>query len=149
MSIAADHAYHVQYNMVTVSSDRIRSIYADAFDIDVHKVKALGCPRTDAFYDEKLMDETKQKVYAAHPEFKDRYVIVYAPTFRDIGDDRTQFKPDLDFDKLSKDLLPNQIFVICPHPVMKNKIVEKSYDNIEVIRDFSTNDMMLVSDLLG
>ena len=102
----------------------------------------------DAFYDEKLMDETKQKVYAAHPEFKDRYVIVYAPTFRDIGDDRTQFKPDLDFDKLSKDLLPNQIFVICPHPVMKNKIVEKSYDNIEVIRDFSTNDMMLVSDLL-
>ena len=31
---------------------------------------------------------------------------------------------------------------------MKNKIVEKSYDNIEVIRDFSTNDMMLVSDLL-
>ena len=148
MSIAADHAYHVQYNMVTVSSDRIRSIYADAFDIDVHKVKALGCPRTDAFYDEKLMDETKQKVYAAHPEFKDRYVIVYAPTFRDIGDDRTQFKPDLDFDKLSKDLLPNQIFVICPHPVMKNKIVEKSYDNIEVIRDFSTNDMMLVSDLL-
>ena len=54
----------------------------------------------------------------------------------------------LDFDKLSKDLLPNQIFVICPHPVMKNKIVEKSYDNIEVIRDFSTNDMMLVSDLL-
>ena len=57
-------------------------------------------------------------------------------------------EPDLDFDKLSKDLLPNQIFVICPHPVMKNKIVEKSYDNIEVIRDFSTNDMMLVSDLL-
>ena len=52
MSIAADHAYHVQYNMVTVSSDRIRSIYADAFDIDVHKVKAMGCPRTDAFYDE-------------------------------------------------------------------------------------------------
>ena len=73
---------------------------------------------------------------------------VSLPFAYDIGDDRTQFKPDLDFDKLSKDLLPNQIFVICPHPVMKNKIVEKSYDNIEVIRDFSTNDMMLVSDLL-
>ena len=42
---------------------------------------------------------------------RDSYVIVYAPTFRDIGDDRTQFKPDLDFDKLSKDLLPNQIDV--------------------------------------
>lgn len=148
MSVAADHAYHVQYNMVMVSSDWIRGIYADAFDIDVHKVKALGCPRTDAFYDEKQMQQIKETVYQAHPEFRDRYVILYAPTFRDIGDDRTQFKPDLDFDRLSEELLPNQMFVICPHPVMKNKIVEKSYDNIKVIRDFSTNDMMLVSDLL-
>ena len=65
MSIAADHAYHVQYNMVTVSSDRIRSIYADAFDIDVHKGKRRWDVRERMhFYDEKLMDETKQKVYA-------------------------------------------------------------------------------------
>ncbi len=148
MSIAADHAYHAQYNMVSVSSNGIRGIYADAFDIDVHKVKALGCPRTDAFYDTKQMEETKEKVYEKYPEFRDSYVILYAPTFRDIGDDRTQFKPDLDFDRLSKELLPDQMFIICPHPVMKNKIVEKSYDNIKVIRDFSTNDMMLVSDML-
>ena len=148
MSIAADHAYHAQYNMMTVSSDQIRGIYADAFDIDVHKVKALGCPRTDAFYDEKRMEQTKEKVYEAHPELRNRYVILNAPTFRDIGDDRTQFKPDLDFDRLSEELLPEQMFVVCPHPIMKNKIVEKSYDNIEVIRDFSTNDMMLVSDML-
>lgn len=148
MSIAADHAYHAQYNMVMVSSDWIRSIYADAFDIDVHRVKALGCPRTDAFYDEKQLEQTKEKVYEAHPEFRDRYVILYAPTFRDIGDDRTQFKPDLDFDRLSRELLPDQMFVICPHPIMKNRIIDKSYDNIKVIRDFSTNDMMLVSDML-
>lgn len=148
MSIPADISYHAQYNMVTVSSDKIRGIYADAFNIDVHKVKALGCPRTDVFYDEKQIEETKERVYEAYPEFRDRYVIIYAPTFRDIGNDRTLFQPDLDFDKLSKDLLPEQMFVVCPHPVMRNKIVEKSYDNIRVVRDFSTNDMMLVSDLL-
>ena len=33
MSIAADHAYHVQYNMVMVSSDWIRGIYADRFGV--------------------------------------------------------------------------------------------------------------------
>ncbi len=148
MSIAADHAYHAQYNIVSVSSDKIRGIYADAFDIDVHKVKALGCPRTDLFYDKKQVEQTKEKVYEVYPEFRDRYVIIYAPTFRDIGDDRTQFKPDLDFERLSKELLPDQIFLVCPHPIMRNKIVEKDYDNIKVIRDFSTNDMMLVSDML-
>ena len=148
MSIAADRATHAQYNLMTVSSDKIRAIYADAFDIDVHKVKALGCPRTDSFFDEAFVNGTKEKVYEKYPEFRDKYVIIYAPTFRDIGNDRTEFHPDLDFDKLSKDLLPNQIFLVCPHPVMKNKIVEDEYDNIKVIRDFSTNDIMLISDML-
>lgn len=148
MSIAADHAYHAQYNMVSVSSDKIRGIYADAFDIDIHKVKALGTPRTDVFYDEKQLELTREKVYQAYPEFRNRYIIIYAPTFRDIGDDRTQFRPDLDFDRLSRELLPEQMFLVCPHPIMKNKIVEKEYDNIKVVRDFSTNDMMLISDML-
>ena len=47
-----------------------------------------------------------------------------------------------------KNFLPDQMFVVCPHPVMKNKIVEQEFDNICVIRDFSTNDMMHVSDML-
>lgn len=148
MSIPADRATHAQYNLVTVSSDKIRGIYADAFDVDVHKVKALGCPRTDAFFDKQFIAETKEKVYASYPEFRDKYIIIYAPTFRDIGNDRTEFKPDLDFEQLSGDLLPNQMLIVCPHPVMKNRIVEGEFDNIKVVRDFSTNDMMLVSDML-
>ena len=44
--------------------------------------------------------------------------------------------------------MPGQMFIVCPHPIMRNKIVEKKYDNIKVVRDFSTNDMMLVSDML-
>ena len=148
MSLPADRATHAQYSMVTVSSNRIRGIYADAFDLDVHRIKALGCPRTDIFFDEGFIADTKEKVYQAHPEFRGKYVILYAPTFRDIGDDRTVFEPDLDFEKLSRDLLPDQMFVVCPHPVMKNKIVEQEFDNICVIRDFSTNDMMHVSDML-
>lgn len=148
MSIPADRATHAQYNLVMVSSDKIRGIYADAFDVDVHKVKALGCPRTDTFFDKQFITDTKEKVYAAYPEFRNKYIIIYAPTFRDIGNDRTVFTPDLDFEQLSKDLLPDQMLIVCPHPVMKNKIVEEDYDNIKVIRDFSTNDMMFVSDML-
>lgn len=31
---------------------------------------------------------------------------------------------------------------------MKNDIVSKKYENIKVVRDFSTNDFMFVSDML-
>ena len=148
MSIYYDNATHAQYNLVTVSSESIRSIYADAFNIDIGKVKSLGCPRTDYFFDTEWIHNTKEKIYLAYPEWRKKKIILYAPTFRDINEDRSQFHPELDFDLLSKKLLPDQMFLICPHPVMKNSIIEREYDNIRVIREFSTNDLMHISYML-
>lgn len=148
LSEFTDSATHAQYNMVTVSGEYIRSVYADAFNIDLNKVKALGCPRTDDFFNKSLIEGKKKKIYEAYPEFTGKSIIIYAPTFRDINNNRKEFHPELDFDRLSEELLPEQIFVVCPHPIMQNAIVDKEYDNIRVVRDFSTNDMMFVSDLL-
>lgn len=148
ISIKTDMATHAQYNLVSVSGEFVRPIYADAFNINIKKVQALGCPRTDAFFDQALIGEKKQRIYEKYPEWRDKYIIIYAPTFRDVGKDRTQFQPELDFDRLAKDLLADQLFLICPHPLMKNGIIDKEYSNIKVIRDFSTNDLMFISDLL-
>ena len=148
MSLPEDRATHAQYNLVCVSGENLRSIYADAFDVNYNKVKALGCPRTDDYFNKRLINKTKRKIYFRHPSLIGKSVIVYAPTFRDVGCDRSEFHPELDFDRLSKDLLPNQIILICPHPVMKNDILPKKYKNIRVMRDFSTNDYMLISDML-
>ena len=148
MSLPEDRATHAQYNLVCVSGENLRSIYADAFDVNYNKVKALGCPRTDDYFNKRLINKTKRKIYFRHPSLIGKSVIVYAPTFRDVGCDRSEFHPELDFDRLSKDLLPNQILLICPHQVMKNDILPKKYKNIRVMRDFSTNDYMLISDML-
>ena len=148
MSLPEDRATHAQYNLVCVSGENLRSIYADAFDVNYNKVKALGCPRTDDYFNKRLINKTKRKIYFRHPSLIGKSVIVYAPTFRDVGCDRSEFHPELDFDRLSKDLLPNQVLLICPHPVMKNDILPKKYKNIRVMRDFSTNDYMLISDML-
>lgn len=148
ISIKSDMATHAQYNMVCVSGGYIRPIYADAFNVNMKKVRALGCPRTDDFFNEKLIEEKKTQIYNKYPELKDKFIIIYAPTFRDIGEGRTEFHPQIDFDRLSEKLLPNQEFIICPHPVMKNSIIPKKYPNIRVLRDFSTNDLMFISDML-
>lgn len=145
-----DLATHVQYNVVCVSSEAVRPIYAESFGISPAKVKALGCPRTDKFFDSGYISGVSEKIFARYPQLKGKEIIIYAPTFRDKvpGHDRSYFAPELDFKKLSRSLNENQMFIICPHPLMKNSIVDKSYKNIMVIRDFSTNDMMLVSDLM-
>ena len=148
LSLPEDRATHAQYNLVCVSGENLRSIYADAFDVNYNKVKALGCPRTDDYFNKHLINKTKRKIYFRHPSLIGKSILVYAPTFRDVGCDRSEFHPELDFDRLSKDLLPNQVLLICPHPIMKNNILPKKYKNIHVMRDFSTNDYMLISDML-
>lgn len=148
LSLPEDRATHAQYNLVSVSGEDLRSIYADAFDVNYNKVKALGTPRTDDYFNKHLISKIKRKIYFRHPSLIGKSVIVYAPTFRDVGCDRSEFHPELDFDRLSRELLPNQVLLICPHPVMKNEILPKKYKNIRVMRDFSTNDYMLISDML-
>ncbi len=148
MSIMEDRATHAQYSLACVSGPGIRSIYADAFDIHISKVSSLGVPRTDVFFDEEYKENVRKNVYKKLPQLKGKEIILYAPTFRDAGGDRTRFHPDLDFEKLSANLKESQIFVICPHPIMTNDIVPKKYKNILVTRHVSTNDMMIVSDML-
>ncbi len=148
MSVREDRATHAQYSLAVVSGPSIRTIYADAFDIALSRVASLGCPKTDCFFDEEYIAKTKERVYEKLPYLKDKQVILYAPTFRDVGGKRTVFTPALDFEKLSRELKPSQEFVICPHPLMENKIVEESYPNIHVVREISTSDMMFVSDMM-
>ncbi len=147
-STKAELAYHARYDLVSVSSENIRTVYADAFDIDVRKVKAMGVPRTDMYFDEKIKQEKKEEIFQAHPEFCKRYLVIYAPTFRDTGEDRASFIPELDFDRLSANLPEDMLFLICPHPLMTTRILPKEYDNIIEVRDINTNDMMFAADLM-
>ncbi len=146
--IPTDIATHAQYNLVSVSGEQVRSIYADAFDVNYQKVQALGVPRTDHYFNKKLISKKKRQIYLKHPKLLFKSVLVYAPTFRDTDGNRNEFHPEIDFDLLSKSLLPNQVLLICPHPVMDAPILPHKYHNILEVRDFSTNDYMLISDML-
>ena len=50
---------------------------------------ALGTPRTDAFFDAAAMAAARARVLAAHPGLAGRRVVLWAPTFRGRGRDRT------------------------------------------------------------
>lgn len=146
---SVDVLYHKDYDLVSVSSDEIRSIYATAFSIEEEKVKGYGSPRTDKFYDEEKKKERRDNVLKKHPKLAGKKIIAYAPTFRDVpGLKRSNFQPDIDFDRLSDVLGEDKYFVICPHPVMSEKILKKNYKNIVEIRDCLTMDVLFAADIL-
>jgi CDP-glycerol glycerophosphotransferase (TagB/SpsB family)/glycosyltransferase involved in cell wall biosynthesis len=146
---AVDNLYHKRYGLVSVSSESIRPIYANAFNIPVDRVQALGVPRTDVFFDPSYREKAASTVYAALPQLVGKRVILYAPTFRDAPYPRRHFVPDIDFKELSRQLPDDTVLVLRPHPVMTDPILpETSFDNIFEVRDVSTQDIMFVSDLL-
>ena len=135
--------------MVSVSGENIRGIYAGAFGIGEDRVKAYGVPRTDEFLDSEYVSQVRKRIRSGYPKLAGKQVILYAPTFRDgKGQDKHEFRPEMDFESLSHSLKENQVFLICPHPVMQNRIVPDSYENIIQVEDFTTNEMMYISDLL-
>lgn len=146
---AVDHLYHKDYDLVAVSSEGVRGIYANAFDIPVERVQSLGVPRTDLLLSQDYQRAVRQRILEKYPKFEGKKIILYAPTFRDgNGLDKHEFHPEMDFDALSKALGKNKILVICPHPVMQNDICGEGYDNIIQMEKFSTNEVMCISNLL-
>lgn len=145
---SVDLATHAQYNLVCVSGEEVRDVYADSFGIDRKKVRALGAPRTDIFFDKGRQAQIRQEVCSRYPQLRGKRVILYAPTFRDTSSDRTVFRPQLDFDRLSAELPEDMMFVVRPHPIMTAPVISGKYDKVLEIRDIPTNDLMFVSDLL-
>jgi len=144
-----DRLFHKNYDLVTVSGEASRVAFASAFDLPLDRLQSVGVARTDALFDKEKCERMRRRDFEAHPELSGRQIILYTPTFRDgQGLRREIFKPALDFKKLSAELLPGQVFVVKPHPVMTEPIVGGSYDNVIEIRDIGTNDLMIASDLM-
>ena len=144
-----DHLYHKDYDLVSVSGENVRGIYSGAFGVEEERVKAYGIPRTDKLLNAEYVSQVRKRILTEHPNLAGKQIILYAPTFRDgKGQDKHDFRPEMDFESLSGSLKENQMFLICPHPVMQNRIVPGSYENIIQVEDFTTNEMMCVADLL-
>lgn len=71
-----------KYTRVSVTSEQVRPCFAEAFDIPVERVQAMGSPRTDMFFDGEKIEAARQRVYDAFPQIKGKKVVLIAPTYR-------------------------------------------------------------------
>ena len=140
---------HSQYALVSVSSDYVRPIYANAFGIGLDKVKALGVPRTDLLLDPLYHGERLDAVYTAHPELKDKKIVLYCPTFRQEEGFQSVWDPKIDWRELSRNLRDDMVFVVKPHPLERFDLLHGlDFDNILRLDDVATNDLLHASSLV-
>ena len=72
------HKGYRTYTKAIVSSDDIRSCYAEAFHMDISKIKATGFPRTDMFFNDQYKENIKKSFYQRHPRYQGKKIILFA-----------------------------------------------------------------------
>lgn len=153
------HPGYKRYTKVIASSEDIRPCYAEAFSVDIKKVKATGFPRTDLFFNKKEMNKKIERIRKKYPFFKDKKIILFAPTYRGVKVKDAYY----DFDKINLDKIYNKfkndyVFLFKWHPALEVNLKKGKVEGYDLskYKDFyydlsderDINDLLLVADIL-
>jgi len=143
---------HSNYDICLVASQAAAPHYAEAFRQPLERfVSRLGIPRTDVFFGEERLAQTREAVRRRYALPEGRSVLLYAPTFR--GDSVTDARAtdDLDLNMLRETLGDDHVLLIRLHPFIRSRTVigpELAGFAIDVSDHPDINELMLVSDVL-
>ena len=133
-----------------VTSDDIKKYYAEAFQISENKIKALGLPRMDYYFENHDSKELKNKFCKDYGISPDKKIILYAPTFRDEEKFNNVFNY-FDLEKFNKELSEEYVLALRLHPKIKNFYkddISSKGQYIDVSDFKNEQELMLLSDML-
>ena len=143
---------HRQYDYVIVSSQEIIPYYAEGFGVAMEKVIPLGSPRCDVLQNEEYKRRFTKNFYKDNPQFENKKVLLFAPTFRGGGMGRCHYPAErFEIDNLLSQLDDDWVIIVKMHPYLKERpVYSKKY--VGRVRDFTVgydiNDLLFVTDLL-
>lgn len=125
---------HKNYDYVIAPSVRTGEFYCEAFGCKSENIKVLSLPRVDVLLGG---DSRREEFINLNPEYKDKKIVAYLPTFRD--------NDDLYADQLAESFagVEGIALVISAHPLSKTAASGKYAFN----GDFSSRDLMMLSDI--
>lgn len=143
---------HKNYTHAIVAAEHDVPFYAEAYGIPEERVFPTGIPRLDLFFDEDYKAKTRDLVYETVPQIRDRYVILFAPTFRGEGPRDAYY----DYDQLDLAALyalceeMDAVVVFKMHPfVIEPLTIPAQYADrfIDATRSREINEFLMVADL--
>lgn len=141
-------ADNIDYLIVT--SKKISSYYSEAFQISETKIKALGLPRFDYYFENHDINQLKSNFYKKYNISQDKKLILYAPTFRE--DEKYNNVFDfLNLDKFNKELGDEYVLALRLHPKIRNFYSGDINSNASYINcsDYENEqELLLISDIL-
>ena len=137
--IAEIFAMHRNYTYVLTSSRECVPHFAEAFGYEEERVKVLSLPRVDKLTSWEVKEDALRRIYTEYPRFREKKVVVYAPTLRvdrDISAETAALAAAFSS--------PEYIFVVKKHP-----LTEMSFEpagNCIIDDRFTTLEMLFAAD---
>ncbi len=133
-----------------ITSTYNESFYSEAFQIDKSKIKPLGLPRADYYFEKHDIDRLRNDFNEKYGINPDKKIILYTPTFRENKEYNNVFNY-LDLNEFNNKLSDEYVLVLRLHPKIK-----KFYsDDIAVNGDYidcsdykNEQELLLLSDIL-
>ncbi|MEK3888462.1 CDP-glycerol glycerophosphotransferase family protein [Bacillus sp. FSL K6-3431] len=142
---------HSNYSKVYVSSTSVVPYYAEAFGMSKEKIHPLGLPRTDYFFNNDELKSNTVKFNTLFPKFKNKKLLLYAPTFRGSSHYQESFSCPIDFGLLKSIIGEDYALIIHLHPYMNNSIHldEKERDFVCHIQgELNIEELLTIADVL-
>lgn len=143
---------HRKYDYAIVGGEALRDVYAEVFGINRENCLPYGLMRIDGYMDKNTINSFKNEFYKEYPNFINKKIILFAPTFRGTGQ-RTAHYPFeiIEQDKIYEMCGEEYVFLIKMHPFILDSIeIDSNYK--DRIFDFSKfpdiNQLFYVTDIL-
>ena len=120
LSEAEERATHSQYDAVAVTAEKCGKSFAHAFGISEDKCLPIGLPRTDKLI--KDAPEMRESIFEKYPEFRNKKIYLYCPTFREKDGKYIQLETGVDFAKMSADMDEDELLIIRRQPLRDYKL---------------------------
>lgn len=143
---------HRKYTYAICGAASLQPVYAEVFGIEQKAVLATGLPRIDQFLDPDSTTSTIKNFRDSYPQFINKKIILFAPTFRGRGHGDAHYDYSrIDFASLYDWCGANAVVLIRMHPFIKDSppIPEEYRSRLVDFADYpSTNDLLHVVDIL-
>lgn len=137
---------HRGYDYILCASENYREHLAEGFGYDPEELEIYPLPRVERLHDKVYENYISREIKNKYPQIDGKKVYLYCPTFRKGDAENDEFQKAVN-DLISGFRYEDSVLIIKVHPVQAEELKLEKNEKVIVDKDFSTFDMLFVSDV--
>lgn len=144
---------HLQPDIGFSSGKNVNFCYRWFYNLPDSRIVPNGNLLASRYLHADFRDACREQFFAKHPDFRNKRIYLYAPTFRGYEPNFSTMKPGYDWDKVSDQLKDDEVILVKWHPCLKFFSPEvlpdlSKYKNIIDVTDYDLSEVLLSSSVL-